>query len=247
MAVKGVSFLGVKSIFIPLLLIAFCFSPTFAQKKGGKKKLGLFAKKNKERLTKEDLLAYHENLAEDIEIPNNTLLEPENSFVLENGSYCEDAQLKAVIEDLLLATNDSFLFNTFDFDKSVETFDGKFKDTTEVICEEEAYIFLNDSQTVIPIEYLSYDAYYAVWDSENLDPYGYDLKDFNDTITLKLYEEDNWSPPVKSTEINSKFGMRRWRWHHGIDLDLNRGDSIYAAFDGIVRMANIIGVVMAIT
>jgi|GEM_PF-88410 len=237
MAVKGVSFLSVKSLFISLLLFAFCISPTFAQKKVGKKKSGIFPKRKKERLTKGELLAYQQNLAEDIEIPNNILLEPENQFILENGFHCEDAQLKEIIEDLLLTTNDSFLFNTFDFTNAVDTYDGETGDTTESICEDETYIFLNDSQTVIPIEYLNYDEYYAIWDSQNLDSYGFDLKDFKDTIVLKLYEENNWSPPVKATEINSMYGLRRWRWHHGVDLDLNRGDSIYAAFDGIVRMA----------
>jgi murein DD-endopeptidase MepM/ murein hydrolase activator NlpD len=30
--------------------------------------------------------------------------------------------------------------------------------------------------------------------------------------------------------------MRGWRWHHGVDLDLNTGDPVYASFDGVVRI-----------
>lgn len=37
--------------------------------------------------------------------------------------------------------------------------------------------------------------------------------------------------------INSKFGWRDGRMHKGIDINLNRGDAIVAAFDGMVRIA----------
>ena len=36
--------------------------------------------------------------------------------------------------------------------------------------------------------------------------------------------------------ITSKFGMRRYRWHYGTDIDLITGDTVRAAFDGIVRI-----------
>lgn len=37
--------------------------------------------------------------------------------------------------------------------------------------------------------------------------------------------------------INSKFGWRDGRMHKGIDINLNRGDAVVAAFDGMVRIA----------
>lgn len=37
-------------------------------------------------------------------------------------------------------------------------------------------------------------------------------------------------------KINSKYGWRRSRWHKGIDIDLEIGDPVHAAFDGVVRM-----------
>lgn len=37
--------------------------------------------------------------------------------------------------------------------------------------------------------------------------------------------------------INSKFGWRDGRMHKGIDINLNKGDAVVAAFDGMVRIA----------
>jgi murein DD-endopeptidase MepM/ murein hydrolase activator NlpD len=42
--------------------------------------------------------------------------------------------------------------------------------------------------------------------------------------------------PVKN-KINSPFGYRGSRFHKGLDIDLERGDTVLAAFDGKVRYA----------
>jgi len=36
--------------------------------------------------------------------------------------------------------------------------------------------------------------------------------------------------------VTSRFGLRRYMWHYGIDVKLNRGDTLRCAFDGIVRV-----------
>jgi hypothetical protein len=38
-------------------------------------------------------------------------------------------------------------------------------------------------------------------------------------------------------KVTSRFGPRRYRYHYGIDLNLNTGDTVVAAFDGRVRLA----------
>jgi len=43
--------------------------------------------------------------------------------------------------------------------------------------------------------------------------------------------------PLDQLRINSNFGWRRGRVHSGIDLDLEIGDHVYAAFDGTVKRA----------
>lgn len=81
--------------------------------------------------------------------------------------------------------------------------------------------------------------YYASWDSKKINIYDFDPKDFKDTVHIKLYDAffgSNWSAPLDDTKINSEFGFRRYRWHHGTDLKLKTGDPVYNVFDGIVRM-----------
>ncbi len=83
--------------------------------------------------------------------------------------------------------------------------------------------------------------YYAIWDSRTINPYKIDGADFKDTITFVLYDSTagghhHWSMPMTYNKINSRFGMRKYRWHYGTDLDLTIGDPIKAVFDGIVRI-----------
>lgn len=60
----------------------------------------------------------------------------------------------------------------------------------------------------------------------------------NDSIVLPLFsnESDRFFMPVPG-EVLSEFGWRSGRIHAGIDLRLNKGDSVYCAFDGVVRIS----------
>lgn len=82
--------------------------------------------------------------------------------------------------------------------------------------------------------------YYSIWDSRSVNPYRIDATKFKDTVDIHLFDEEKgrrWHPPLRNSVINSDFGMRWSRFHYGIDLDLNVGDSIFAVFDGIVRIS----------
>lgn len=82
--------------------------------------------------------------------------------------------------------------------------------------------------------------YFSVWDSRKVNPYNIDGTKYNDTTLIALYDPVNgynWAFPIKKSSITSDFGMRSVRWHYGTDLDLNTGDTVVAAFDGIVRIA----------
>jgi murein DD-endopeptidase MepM/ murein hydrolase activator NlpD len=83
--------------------------------------------------------------------------------------------------------------------------------------------------------------YFASWDSKKIDIYDFDPKSFTDTVPIRLYDPSHgsmWSMPLKDSRVSSEFGLRRFRWHHGVDLRLTTGDDVYSAFDGIVRMAS---------
>lgn len=73
------------------------------------------------------------------------------------------------------------------------------------------------------------------WDNTVYNPF----KEVVVTFPLKLEFKDSTyhSPIGKDKVITSHFGWRRGRPHKGIDIDLITGDSIYAMFDGIVRMS----------
>ena len=81
--------------------------------------------------------------------------------------------------------------------------------------------------------------HYGSWDSQKIDIYDFDLKTFQDTIQLRLYDPFfgyDWKMPLETTPVTSRFGFRWGRKHLGTDLDLQMRDPVYAGFDGIVRI-----------
>ncbi len=47
--------------------------------------------------------------------------------------------------------------------------------------------------------------------------------------------------PTDGRHVTSPYGWRRGRMHAGVDLKVDKGDNIYAAFDGVVRLAKYYG------
>lgn len=116
------------------------------------------------------------------------------------------------------------------------------EDTTayDVIGEENIVII--SEELAIDCVWVTLKEYYAVWDSQTVNPYQIDGSKFSQTVQIALFDtlkDLSWAFPLRgdTSKINSKFGMRHWRWHYGIDLDLETGDPVYAAFDGIVRIS----------
>ncbi|NBA85483.1 peptidoglycan DD-metalloendopeptidase family protein [Emticicia sp. CRIBPO] len=104
---------------------------------------------------------------------------------------------------------------------------------TIVEIEEEAQFQGSDEMVKIA-------SYFSVWDTRSINPYGINPKEFEDVVNLKLYdisEGRNWASPLDKTRLTSHFGWRWRRWHKGTDIDLETGDPVYAAFDGIVRIS----------
>jgi hypothetical protein len=80
---------------------------------------------------------------------------------------------------------------------------------------------------------------YLTWDTVTVHPYHFDLTKMTDTVTLVLadHKDCGFVIPVAGY-VTSNFGQRtRSRYHYGIDLKLDRGDSVAAAFDGVVRIS----------
>lgn len=78
--------------------------------------------------------------------------------------------------------------------------------------------------------------YSKYWDTENISPYReVPLGDLPSSVAIGLVDSlKHYHYPYKG-RISSRYGPRRRRNHHGVDLPLKVGDSIYAPFDGRVR------------
>ena len=69
----------------------------------------------------------------------------------------------------------------------------------------------------------------------------YPMRDFSNkqdtTFLVLLSEEDQHYAHPCDCRPTSRFGVRRYRFHYGIDLPLRTGTPVYSVFDGVVRIA----------
>lgn len=85
--------------------------------------------------------------------------------------------------------------------------------------------------------------YQNTWFSERVKTQKVSLKDMPDELSLRLTAikgHEKFCFPYKGIKT-SGYGWRWGRPHTGIDIALNTGDKIYAAFDGVVRVAKFNG------
>lgn len=75
--------------------------------------------------------------------------------------------------------------------------------------------------------------YNRVWSTTVVNPYNINLYKMKDTVKIDM---SGYTHPYLG-RITSDFGMRRYRYHYGTDVKLYVGDTIRAAFDGVVRIA----------
>lgn len=81
--------------------------------------------------------------------------------------------------------------------------------------------------------------YQNTWYTERVKVPDFSFKQIPDEIVLRLINPgkgQHFCFPIKKPK-SSSYGWRWGRPHTGIDLALNTGDKIYAAFDGVVRLA----------
>jgi len=74
---------------------------------------------------------------------------------------------------------------------------------------------------------------YHFWANSVVDPYKTDLNLMKDTSIIDM---EGYYHPIMG-KINSDFGFRRYRYHYGVDVNLHTGDTIRAAFDGMIRIS----------
>lgn len=88
-------------------------------------------------------------------------------------------------------------------------------------------------QKQIQVEQSEFPAFdlYPSWNQTSV--HGYSNANIPETYTFDL---TGFAMPTPSTRVTSKFGPRGRRMHNGIDVKVQIGDTIYAAFDGKTRM-----------
>jgi murein DD-endopeptidase MepM/ murein hydrolase activator NlpD len=76
------------------------------------------------------------------------------------------------------------------------------------------------------------------WDSMHSNGERFDSQNWADTARIVLIDSVNkpiYVHPFRGC-VTSSFGERRWLWHYGVDIKLKKGDTVKAAFDGVVRI-----------
>lgn len=99
------------------------------------------------------------------------------------------------------------------------------------------FSFLTDSlmQDSDEIEFVGFELY-DEWDSLQIHYPRFDFKNKMDTTLLPLVSSISpYFHPFEG-QVTSNFGWRRRRYHYGIDINLNTGDTVFNAFSGIVRV-----------
>ncbi len=106
-------------------------------------------------------------------------------------------------------------------------------ESTEGAVEMPSVWDVNDSLTFIP----GYDMY-CHWNTDVLfDRFNAAQRFEHDTLKLILGQHEcDLNMPCEGN-LTSGYGMRRGRMHYGVDLDLETGDPVKAAFPGMVRIS----------
>jgi murein DD-endopeptidase MepM/ murein hydrolase activator NlpD len=134
-----------------------------------------------------------------------------------------------------------FILSFFSFVFSFTSLYSQVKDTIPA----DTASFTMDSDDGEPLEYNdslnAYPAYniYSGWDTLNIHSTKFDITSLKDSIReVSLFDENScgYVHPF-SGKVTSKFGPRKRRFHYGVDIDLETGDAVNAAFDGKVRIA----------
>lgn len=104
-------------------------------------------------------------------------------------------------------------------------------DTVPYVMEEDE--LESDSLNFFPAESL-----YCLWDTINIHSPKFNYKELDNERELTLCNQQScgYVHPFLGN-VTSGFGPRKKRFHYGMDIDLETGDQVVAAFDGKVRIA----------
>jgi LysM repeat protein len=146
--------------------------------------------------------------------------------------------MKRTFSTILLFSLLSFAFAGTDTTRTSSSTEPKLitPDTIPFAIDEDEMMDYTDSLISFP----AYDLYCG-WDTINIHSAKFDVASLKDsTHNILLYDEHScgYVHPFEG-RITSGFGPRKRRYHYGVDIDLETGDCVAAAFDGKVRIAKL--------
>ena len=112
------------------------------------------------------------------------------------------------------------------------------EDTTSLDEGEDQIVEMSE-EMLIDSSWVKVAGYFSIWDTHSVNPYRVDGRSYRDSLKLHLIDpprERFAKMPLATTPVTSGFAFRGYRWHYGMDLDLETGDSVRATYDGVVRI-----------
>ena len=156
--------------------------------------------------------------------------------------------ISSVFSPNTLSAKTIFGFNNFNPDEKPIKDDGKKKvvkkdDTTKTSINPAILVLSHEDHEDEEVDSLlafpSNDLY-ASWDTTVIHPYSFSESFKQDSAVLRLTEPTDCGFVLPfSGNVTSEFGWRKRRPHYGTDIDLETGDTVMAAFDGMVRIAKL--------
>jgi murein DD-endopeptidase MepM/ murein hydrolase activator NlpD len=110
-------------------------------------------------------------------------------------------------------------------------------DTSLAATETQENEFQQDLNALFRSDLDTYDTTFA-WSTSKINSGRFEPKDWNDTAKIPLIDcalSKFYVHPFENY-ITSDFGQRGAMWHYGVDIKLQKGDTVRAAFDGVVRV-----------
>lgn len=104
----------------------------------------------------------------------------------------------------------------------------------DVIKKVDTLVKIIKLDTIAPIDIKA-----EYWEHNVYNPFKNEVVKF--PLQLEFKDTTYASPIGRNKVVTSRYGWRRGRAHKGIDIDLITGDSLFAMFDGIVRMSRYSG------
>jgi murein DD-endopeptidase MepM/ murein hydrolase activator NlpD len=149
-----------------------------------------------------------------------------------------------------IAPKNSFIFNALNPDEKPIKDDGKKKmvkrdDTTKTAINPAILAISGEEHDHEDIEVDSLLAFpsndlYSSWDTTVIHPYSFAESFKQDSALVRLTEPTDCGFVLPfNGNVTSEFGWRKRRPHYGTDIDLETGDTVMAAFDGMVRIAKL--------